>query len=139
MKQKNLMSIKDFSQATGIAPSTLRFWDNIDLLPPMVRGENNQYRYYSCQQITWAKSIKMFSDLRIPTKFIRELQEKRSLKSVLLVLEQHEGTICADLHQLSDIQLKTYTLCNDIRRFIADSDFDAMSADPNLKDFLERV
>lgn len=46
MNQKSTMPIREFARLTGIRPANLRFYDQIGLLSPELRGENG-YRYYS--------------------------------------------------------------------------------------------
>lgn len=45
-EQKSTMPIREFARLTGIRPANLRFYDQIGLLSPELRGENG-YRYYS--------------------------------------------------------------------------------------------
>lgn len=39
------MKIQDLSQMTGVSAKTIRYYEEIGLLPPPARGENN-YRQY---------------------------------------------------------------------------------------------
>jgi len=41
MDERTLLSIRDFSDFTGGNQSILRYYDEIDFLPPASRGENN--------------------------------------------------------------------------------------------------
>ena len=45
MKDRYYMTIKEFSNITGIKSQTLRYYDQIGLFSPEHRGENG-YRYY---------------------------------------------------------------------------------------------
>ena len=82
MNANDLLSIKDFSKFTGIPQSTLRYYDEIGLFNPVLRGENN-YRYYSCQQITTVNLINTLAALDIPRKEIVELANNRTPQSIL--------------------------------------------------------
>ncbi len=44
------MSVSDFANIARTNSDTLRYYDNIGLLSPAVRGEN-KYRYYSLKQL----------------------------------------------------------------------------------------
>ncbi|MCL1952330.1 MAG: MerR family transcriptional regulator [Oscillospiraceae bacterium] len=117
-----LMSIKDFSQASGVEQSTLRYWDSLGLFSPAVRDEHSRYRYYSSQQVASASFIKVLSNLKIPLKVMLELKDKRTPESVLQILEHRQVTLCAELNQLSEAIATTHTLCDNIRRGIAAPD-----------------
>lgn len=65
------MTIQAFSEKTGIAKSTLRFYESKNLLHPK-RDEANGYRMYSKDQIAEGKLI---SSLRLADIAINDIQE----------------------------------------------------------------
>jgi len=82
-----LMSIKDFSELTGIKQSTLRYFDDIGLFTPAARGENG-YRYYSPVQTITINSIKLLHELDMPIKMVSELEKNRDPELLLKVLTE---------------------------------------------------
>jgi DNA-binding transcriptional MerR regulator len=51
LENKGLLSIKEFSQLTGIKQSTLRYFDKLGIFSPAYRGENGYRRYQPFQLI----------------------------------------------------------------------------------------
>jgi DNA-binding transcriptional MerR regulator len=94
-----LLSIKDFSTLAGIKQSTLRYYDDIGLFSPAMRGDNG-YRYYAPQQITTINCIKLLYSLDIPIKDISALSKKRSPELMLKLLLGQEERLDAELRVL---------------------------------------
>jgi DNA-binding transcriptional MerR regulator len=108
-----LVSIKDFSDFTGIKQSVLRYYDDIGLFSPAKRGENN-YRYYSLTQIQTIKLIDMLRELDIPLKKIEELMESRSPESMVELLIRHEVELTSELRALQE----SFSLIHNLRTLI---------------------
>jgi len=101
-KLKDYLSIKDFSEFSGIEDSTLRFWDNIGLFSPALRNKNNNYRYYSPQQIIAVNFITMLSKLKIPLKKINEIQRIRNPERILEMIERQEQVLDMEMQRLRE-------------------------------------
>ena len=78
---EKLLSIYEFSKLSGIESSTLRYWDEIGLFPPIERSSENNYRYYSPQQMVAVNFIKVLSSIDVPLKTIRETADSRGVHS----------------------------------------------------------
>ena len=65
-----LMNIQDFSERTGISKSTLRYYEQKNLLIPSERSANG-YRVYSNDQIATVKFISSLRLADIPIKDIK--------------------------------------------------------------------
>ena len=78
MNQKSTMPIREFARLTGIRPANLRFYDQIGLLSPELRGENG-YRYYSRRQLSTAYLISDLRDLGVGLEEIKRYAGERSL------------------------------------------------------------
>lgn len=111
-----LVSIKDFSDFTGIKQSVLRYYDDIGLFSPETRGENN-YRYYSLSQIQTIKLIDMLRELNIPLKKIEKLMQSRSPESIVDLLIHHEVKLTAELRSLQE----SFSLIHNLRTLIQNS------------------
>jgi DNA-binding transcriptional MerR regulator len=96
-----LVSVKEFSDFTGVKQSVLRYYDAIGLFKPLERGENN-YRYYSLTQIQTIKLIDTLRGLRIPLKKIKAIMESRSPESMAEVLTRYELRMNNELRALQE-------------------------------------
>lgn len=99
---KDYLSIKEFSDLTGIESSTLRYWDDIGLFPPAKRDECNGYRYYTPEQIIQVNFITVLSNLEIPLKTITQVQQDRTPESILDLIEDQERVLDAKARQLRE-------------------------------------
>jgi DNA-binding transcriptional MerR regulator len=96
-----LVSIREFSDFTGVKQSVLRYYDAIGLFQPLERGENN-YRYYSLEQIQTIKLIDTLRTLNVPLKKIEEIMEFRNPEKMVEVLTHHEVELNNELRALQE-------------------------------------
>jgi DNA-binding transcriptional MerR regulator len=113
MNDSTLLTIKEFAEFTNANQSTLRYYDEIGLLPPAVRGENN-YRYYTPMQIFKFNYINVLVDLGVPLSTIKEMNKTRTPESVIKLLGKQEAKLN---RRLLDIQ-KAYAIIHMYRRSI---------------------
>ena len=99
MNEKTLLSIKEFSDFTGINQSTLRYYDEIGLLPPASRGENN-YRYYAPVQIIKLNYINVLVELGVPLSVIKDMNINRTPQDVIELISCQEEKLDKRLHDL---------------------------------------
>jgi len=99
MKETTLLSIRDFSEFTGIKQSTLRYYDEIGLLPPVARGENN-YRFYAPFQIITINFINVLTELGVPLSTIKEMSHDRTPENVIDLLNKQEAMLDIKLVEL---------------------------------------
>jgi DNA-binding transcriptional MerR regulator len=114
MNGDDRLSIKEFSKLTGIKQTTLRYYDDLGLFSPSMRGENN-YRYYSPQQLITINSINLLHTLDMPIKQISEIQRNRSPETVYDVLGDKEGELEAQLRKIE----RSYNVIRTLREMIA--------------------
>jgi len=115
MNKADLLSIKEFSKFTGIKQSILRYYDEIGLLNPALRGDNG-YRYYSCQQIITVNLINVLASLNIPRKKIIELEQTRTPDSILKLFANQEILLNEQLRRIST----SYSIIHTFRKLISD-------------------
>jgi DNA-binding transcriptional MerR regulator len=96
-----LVSVKEFSEFTGLKQSVLRYYDSIGLFKPIERGENN-YRYYSLAQIQTIKLIETLRSLKIPLQRIKEIMDSRDPESMTEILTEYELQLNNDLRALQE-------------------------------------
>ena len=97
---KNLYSIREFAQLSGVDASTLRYWDDIGIFSPITRNPDNNYRYYSLAQLLALNFVTTLSDLGIPLKTISDLRTSRDSEELLRVLEKREKELDLELRTL---------------------------------------
>ena len=113
MNTTDLLSIKHFSEFTGIKQSVLRYYDEIGLFHPIFRGKNN-YRYYSCQQIITINLINVLAGLNIPRKTIVQLAQKRAPQDILELFSHQETLLNKQLRQIHE----SYSVIHTFRELI---------------------
>jgi DNA-binding transcriptional MerR regulator len=77
-----LLSIKEFSELTGIKQTTLRYFDELGVFTPAERSASG-YRYYSPQQIITINAIKVLGDLELNTRQMASIESNRTPESML--------------------------------------------------------
>lgn len=79
------MNSKEFVQRSGLAISTVRYYEKIGLLPAPVRGANN-YRSYEDRHLILARFIKDMTLIGFSLKdiggFLEKLRQKHDLTDV---------------------------------------------------------
>ena len=126
-RSKSLMSIKQFSEMSGIEQSTLRYWDDIGLFRPAHRNQDNSYRYYSPEQITLVNFIKVLSNLSVPLKVIASVSENRTPETMLRLMEQQEAVLDTELSRLHEAYSTIHTLRDTIQQGMNATDLDTIS------------
>ena len=99
---KDMLTIKEFSKLSGIEQTTLRYWDDIGLFTPAKRNPENNYRYYSPEQIISVNFITVLSDLNIPLKTISELEKTRTPESIVNLIEQQEQRLDMEMRKIRE-------------------------------------
>jgi DNA-binding transcriptional MerR regulator/effector-binding domain-containing protein len=115
MEESTLLTIKDFAKFTGAAQSTLRYYDEIGLLTPAKRGDENNYRYYTPPQIISLKFINVLIELGIPLSSIKEMTSERSPEKVMDILNKQEVILNRRLDELRKAFSIIHTLRGNIQ------------------------
>ena len=76
MTATTLLKIGDIAKQTGVSVGTLRYYETLQLLHPVERG-NNGYRYYSAEAIVRVQFIKQAQSLGFSLEEIRQILEVR--------------------------------------------------------------
>ena len=127
MRTGTLMSIKEFSEMSGLKPSILRHWGDIGLLRPVWRDDYNNYRYYSPDQLLMVNFIKVLSSLHIPLKDIKKISKNRTPESILRLMDQQERVLDAQLSRLHEAYSTIHVLRAHIKPGMDLSDTDQIS------------
>ena len=110
LKQKKLLSVKEFSALTGMEESTLRYWDRIGLFCPSQRHEDNNYRLYTIEQMVAVNFIATLSSLKLPLKTISQARDTRDPQKIISLLEQQEFKIDKEMARLQEIHSTIHIL-----------------------------
>jgi DNA-binding transcriptional MerR regulator len=113
MDENQLLSMKAFSDFTGISQSALRYYDEIGLFSPVLRKENN-YRFYSPQQIITIKLINVMASLNVPLKQISEMEKDRKPELIQEILTAQEGVLNAQIRNIQE----SYSIIHTLRSLI---------------------
>ncbi len=81
--------IKEISKATGISIQTLRYYDEIGLLKPSYRRDNN-YRIYTHDDLIILQKITALKFFKFPLKIIKQILDQK--ESILDQL--HKQSLC---------------------------------------------
>ena len=114
MNEQDLLSIKEFSELTGIKQSKLRYYDDIELFRPVLRGENG-YRYYSAPQTIAVNCLNVMHSMNIPVRSFSELKKERTPKQILELIQKHELELNGELYRLQQAYSIIHTYCGLIR------------------------
>ncbi|HKV02411.1 MAG TPA: MerR family transcriptional regulator [Ktedonobacteraceae bacterium] len=98
--EPSLFTIEQVAARTGLTKRTLRYYEEVGLLPPTGRTEGN-YRRYSEEDIQRLERIKNLRDLMgFSLADIRELLEAEDERGQIKVAYQHETESPAKIAQL---------------------------------------
>lgn len=96
----NLFTIEQVSARTGLTKRTLRYYEEVGLLPPTGRTEGN-YRRYSEEDIQRLERIIKLRDLLgFSLADIRELLNAEDERGLIKFAYQHETEVAAKIDQL---------------------------------------
>ena len=66
-----MYSAKEAAEMTGMTAAALRYYEQQQLLPPIIRTEQ-KYRQYSDADIEWIRMIQCLRKAKVPIRSIRE-------------------------------------------------------------------
>ena len=102
------MRIQDLSHKTGVAAKTIRYYEEIDLLPSPARSENN-YRQYTEQDVERLRLVAGARRLDLSLEDIREILALRDHREapcrvLLELMEQKANEIAERIHALQEME-----------------------------------
>lgn len=97
-----MYTIGQFSRICQVSPKALRHYEKLGLLLPFRVDENNQYRYYTREQLDAIKAIVFLKDLGIPLKTIKTIIAQGSHpEEIEAILEEHRVLLLGQLETLN--------------------------------------
>jgi DNA-binding transcriptional MerR regulator/effector-binding domain-containing protein len=103
MYKDKLLSISEFASLSGIKRANLIYYDEIDVLKPIYRGENN-YRMYSYMQLDLAYVITSLRNMGVSLNEIKEYVQNRTPKKASNLLEKQIKVIDEEIDKLHQIK-----------------------------------
>jgi len=94
-------TIKEIADLAGVTTRTIRYYDEIGLLPPTKIG-NNSYRYYDRESLLRLQQILFFREMDVPLKEI-ELIMSRPDFDLLSALENHRAALQTKVSKLETL------------------------------------
>jgi len=93
--------IKQLAKLAGVSVRTLRYYDEIGLLPPAYTGENG-YRYYETAQVDQLQQICLYREMAVPLADIKQLLAQ-SPAEVVTALQTQYQRLLAQRQQLDGL------------------------------------
>ena len=82
MEERERYSIGETAVITGISAKTLRYYDSLHLIIPEIRDPQNNYRYYSKDQIVMLVAIQRLRMMGCSLNTLRAVVEENSLSTM---------------------------------------------------------
>lgn len=87
MQDRERYSIGETAIITGISSNTLRYYDNLNLINPEIRDPQNNYRYYSKDQVIQLLAVQRLRMMNCSQQMLRTLLEENSLLALCNQIE----------------------------------------------------
>ena len=82
MEERERYSIGETSIITGISSKTLRYYDSLKLIIPEIRDPQNNYRYYSKNQVISLLAVQRLRMMGCSQKMLRTVIQENSLQAL---------------------------------------------------------
>lgn len=102
---ENYFTIGEISKLSSISLKTLRYYDEIGLLKPKYVNKENNYRYYSIEQLTTIDLIKLFKSTGMSLYLIKEILSSQSNLDFMVQNIRNQSKVIAEkIKELSQIK-----------------------------------
>jgi len=115
MDDQKLLTIKAFAKFAGVPYSTIRYYDEIGLLTPVSRGDENNYRYYAPIQLKTLNFIEVLVGLGIPLATIKDIAQDRTPGEIIEMLSRQETILDRKLEELRTAYSIVHTFRDNIQ------------------------
>lgn len=123
-----LMTVGQMSKLFNITAETLRHYDRIGLLKPII-NENNGYRYYSVKEMEMLDLILDAKYLEIPLSNIKEAISNKNIENYIQLIDLQEKTIDEKINHLLKIKeqaMEKKKILNEMLNFQNNYDFEKL-------------
>jgi DNA-binding transcriptional MerR regulator len=106
MSKLNFYTIQQASQISGVSSHTLRYYERIDLLPPISRAENG-HRQYTDSDLHWVYFLTLLRVTDMPIAVMKtyvdlERQGPKTEDARLAIMQQHRQVMQDKISMLQD-------------------------------------
>lgn len=101
------LTTAQFAKLHNVNKRTLHYYDKIGLFSPNNKGENN-YRYYDALQSIDFEYIRMFKELNMSIKEIKEYVKKPNTKDFITIIDKKSKEIEEEIKKLERIKNLLY-------------------------------
>lgn len=108
-------SIGEVSRILDIPTSTLRYYDKIGLVKPMMIGENG-YRYYGIEQFDFIFTILLYRILDISLEDMKKSIFTDNIDEIIDIFRKHEKIIDDKINWLKKIKVKLNNITQEIEQ-----------------------
>jgi DNA-binding transcriptional MerR regulator len=115
MKSDRLFTVGDFAKFSRVTRDTLHHYDRIGLLSPVLRGDENNYRYYSSGQLPVVNVIRTLRESGLPLSVIKELKDSRTPEVFDTIITRQIENIDLKINEWVRIRKLIFTLHNTVR------------------------
>ncbi|WP_339164978.1 MerR family transcriptional regulator [Siminovitchia sp. FSL W7-1587] len=153
--EKNMFTIGEFAQKSGVSIRTLRYYDNIGLLKPSGYSEGG-HRLYSHDDSTILQQIKALQFLGFPLKDIKGMLQNNTVEGDLLLKALNEQkqlfeakkleieNILSDLHHMIEVveneeSVHIEAFCAMLQKLMFDEDTEKWFKDHFSKDVADKL
>ena len=98
-----MLKIGDFSKLTYTSIRMLRYYDKHHILKPAFIAENNNYRFYSVEQLEVANMIQKLKNLGFPLTEIKEMIDNKDTENINKHFQKRINDIQNELENITKI------------------------------------
>lgn len=103
MKESDIYSIGEAAAISALQSSTLRYYDQIGLVRPKKRGDSNNYRYYTRNQVVTLSIIRRLREMGCSLPTIQGVVESNSIELLKQVVKDSADALSKKIMELQQI------------------------------------
>jgi DNA-binding transcriptional MerR regulator len=111
-------TVGQFARICDVSAKTLRHYDAISLLRPAAVGPDNQYRFYTREQIPVMKRIRFLRELGLGLEVIREVMRSGALGDpdrLAAILQERAGSLLQEMAEQQRVLERLAAAVADLR------------------------
>lgn len=118
MQERTQYSIGETSIITGISSRTLRYYDSLKLIIPEIRDLQNNYRYYSRDQVVQLLAVQRLRTMGCSQQMLRTVIQKNSLEALCDQIELRIRELEDEIAKRSAIISENAEFLNRLKAFL---------------------
>jgi DNA-binding transcriptional MerR regulator len=106
MEEKNMLTIGEFSKLSKVSTQTLRYYNSINLLKPAWIDKENDYRYYTFDQLEQILMINKLKEYQFPLIEILSILNKDNNEYLITSIKQKHDELTKQLESQKQLILQ---------------------------------